>query len=123
MKQAGFLGKPVLEFVKILVMAYLLTIVLLMAVSAILLFLGGSERFAVLSAIGIYVSSTFFAGFLAGKRMKTRKYLWGLIMGMAYFVVLAIVSAFAKEASDTGNSFLTTLILCVGGGTLGGMVS
>ena len=50
--------------------------------------------------------------------------MWGLLMGIAYFVVLAVVSLAVKKSPDTlGNSFFTTLALCAGGGMLGGMIS
>jgi putative membrane protein (TIGR04086 family) len=72
--------------------------------------------------IAIYVLSTFFAGFIAGRKMQSRKFLWGLMMGVLYFVILAVMSLIVNGPEGSlGNSFFTTLILCCGGGMLGGM--
>ena len=77
-----------------------------------------------IAIIAIYVVATFFAGFVAGKRMESRRFLWGLVMGCAYFLVLAVVSfAAGKGDMQVGSSFFTTLVLCAGGGMLGGMLS
>ena len=72
----------------------------------------------------IYVAATFFAGFMTGKKIRNRRFLWGLLEGCAYFLVLAAVS-FAVGQGKTGidTSFFTTLVLCAGGGMLGGMLS
>jgi putative membrane protein (TIGR04086 family) len=70
------------------------------------------------------VAATFFAGFMTGKKIRNRRFLWGLLEGCAYFLVLAAVS-FAVGQGKTGidTSFFTTLVLCAGGGMLGGMLS
>ena len=71
----------------------------------------------------VYVVTTFAAGFLTGKRMETRKFLWGAAVGTAYFVILAVVSVLVRTPETAlGNSFWTTMVLCVAGGTLGGML-
>ena len=72
----------------------------------------------------IYIVSTFLGGLLLGKNMKVKKYLWGLVLGMGYFVILAVVSLVVKGGfpNFSGNFFLT-MILCSGSGMLGGMFS
>ena len=72
----------------------------------------------------IYIVSTFLGGLLLGKNMKVKKYLWGLVLGMGYFVILAVVSLVVKGGFQnfSGNFFLT-MILCAGSGMLGGMFS
>lgn len=83
-----------------------------------------SEKIVAVCIIVIYVGATFFAGILTGKKMKNRKFLWGLAMGSAYFLVLVIVSlAVNHSIQELSDSFLTTLVLCAGGGMLGGMLS
>ena len=45
-------------------------------------------------------------------------------MGGLYFLVLLAVSLMVNgNVGDLGNSFLTTMVLCAGGGMLGGMLS
>lgn len=123
MEQTTNGGIPVLFLMKSLFFAYALTGALLALLSFLLYRLGLGEKVVVAAIIVIYVTATFFAGFLAGKKMKSRKFLWGLAEGAAYFLVLALLSFLAGGRSvAVGNSFFTTLALCVGGGMLGGML-
>ena len=74
--------------------------------------------------IVVYVLSTFVGGFIIGKCAKSRKFLWGLASGILYFSLLLIISlAFYHSLQDDGGNALFSLLLCAGGGTLGGMVS
>lgn len=115
---------PVLFFLKSLMFSYILTAILLMLLALLLYKVGLGASIVSIAIIAIYVISTFFAGFLAGKRMQNRKFLWGLVMGGLYFLVLAAISfAVNRTVGGMGNSFLTTMVLCVGGGMLGGMIS
>ena len=72
----------------------------------------------------IYVITTFFAGFITGKREGSRKFLWGLLAGSIYFIILLILSRIMKSPGDLSTMHtLTVLALCAGGGMLGGMLS
>ena len=124
MEQKNNGGKvPVVYLLKSLLFAYILTGVLLALLSFLLYKLGFGEKVVAIAIIVIYVAATFFAGFMAGKRMKNRKFLWGLLEGAAYFLVLAVISFLAGEQDAVmGSSFFTTLALCAGGGMLGGML-
>ncbi len=117
-------GVPVVSLLKCLLFSYILTGALLALLSLLLYKSGLGEKAVTIAVIVIYVAATFFAGFLAGKKMQSRKFFWGLLEGAAYFLVLAVISVFAGEkGANLGNSFFTTLALCAGGGMLGGMVS
>lgn len=113
-----------LFFLKCLLFSYILTAVLLMLLALILYKTGLGEGMVSIAVIAIYVVANLFAGFVAGKKMQSRKFLWGFMMGCAYFVVLAFVSLIVNHSvGELGSSFFTTLVLCAGGGMLGGMVS
>ena len=115
---------PLFFLLKTLLFSYILTGVLLALLAVLLYKLRLDERAVAMAIIVIYVAGTFFGGFMAGKRLKNRKFLWGLLLGAAYFVVLALISlAVGRGHIQLGNSFLTTLVLCAGGGMLGGMLS
>ena len=117
-------GVPVFFLLKSLLFSYILTAGLLLLLAFFLYKLQLTDKPVSIAIIAIYVLATLFAGFITGKKMKTRKFVWGLMMGMAYFVVLALVSlAVAQSPSALGDSFFTTMVLCLGGGMLGGMLS
>lgn len=73
--------------------------------------------------IVVYVLSCWIGGFVAGKKMKAKKFLWGLLMGTVYFLILFAVSAAINGGlpEDMVHT-LTSLAVCVAAGTLGGMV-
>ena len=125
MEHSSVMGKnSVLFLLKCLLLAYILTGALLMVLSFLLYKVGLGEKAVSIAIIGIYLAATFFAGFLAGKKMQNRKFIWGLLEGVAYFVILAVISFAVGERTDAiQNSFFTTLLLCAGGGMLGGMLS
>ena len=115
---------PVAFLLKSLLFSYILTGVMLALLAFLLYRFGLGERAVSVAIIVIYVVATLFSGFMAGKRIKSRRFLWGLVMGGAYFLVLAVVSLIAGKGDvQIGSSFFTTLALCAGGGMLGGMLS
>ena len=117
-------GIPIVFLLKSLLFSYILTGVFLVLLSFVLYKLGPGEKIVAIAIILIYVAAAFFAGFMAGKKMQNRKFMWGLLEGVAYFLILAVISAFAGEEGVTfGKSFFTTFAICAGSGMLGGMLS
>ena len=121
----GKMGEiPVLFLLKSLLFSYILTGSLLLLLALLLYKADLSQKVVSICIIVIYVLATFFAGFITGKKLKSRKFLWGAVMGAAYFLVLVVISlAVNRQPGVLSNSFLTTLVLCSGGGMLGGMLS
>ena len=108
---------------KCLLFSYILTAAMLLLLSFLLFKMGLSESVVSMAIIAIYVISTFAGGFIAGKKLQNRKFMWGLIIGCTYFVVLAVVSVLVNQSVfELGESMLTTLVLCGAGGMLGGML-
>ena len=102
--------------------SYVLTGLLLLALAFLLFQFELSGKAVELGIIATYLISTFIAGFMAGKKAKSRKYLWGFLMGTTYFLILAVLSLLMRTGGD-GAKLLTSFLLCAGGGTLGGMLS
>ena len=116
-------GTAALSLLKCLLLSYIFTALMLLLLAFLLFKLGLSEEIVSIAIIGIYVASTFLGGFIAGKRLQNRKFIWGLLVGCAYFGVLAAVSILVNQpVSELGDSVLTTFILCGAGGMLGGML-
>ncbi len=109
---------------KSLLISYLFTAGLLLLLSLLLYKFSLTEKTVSLCITGIYILVTFLAGFLAGKKEGKRKFLWGLVMGCLYFLVLTLVSLIVNHGMQSLSSgFFTTFILCAGSGMLGGMLS
>jgi len=81
------------------------------------------ETFVNVGIIIIYILSGFFGGLIAGKKMKTKKFLWGLLLGTVYFVILLAVSIVVNSGlpQDLVHT-ITTFVICIAAGMLGGML-
>ena len=114
----------------------MLTILFMYAVSASLLFLLAfllyqmelTKEVVKIGIIVIYIVSGFAGGFFAGKQMKDRKYIWGLLAGGMYYVILVVFSLLAKQGMGENAAvepmrMLITLMLCTVSGMAGGMLS
>ena len=112
------------RMIKALLASYIVTGLLLLVLALLLYKLRLSESAVNVGIIAVYVVSCFLGGFLEGKMMKTRKFLWGSVCGLLYFTIRAVISLAVNQSFSGGSShFVTTLALCLAGGTLGGMVS
>lgn len=123
-KNADTAGAWAAALLKSLLFAYIFTVIMLGVLALLLYRLGLSEKAVSIGIIVIYVAATMLGGFFTGKKMGNRRFLWGLLTGGIYFVILTAVSLVAGKGNiQLGNSFFTTLALCAGGGMLGGMFS
>ena len=77
-----------------------------------------------LLALLVFKLDCLAGGFWAGKILRQDKYRWGFLVGLCYFVLLAAVSFAVQRKWDMSFQHLvTTFFTCLGGGTLGGMLS
>lgn len=117
-------GTQVIQIMKALLASYIVTGILLFILTLLLYKFEWDEQMITAGIIAIYVISTFAGGFILGKLKGTRKFLWGLIMGILYFLLLFLISFGVYRSFDgNGTNVLTTLLLCAGGGMLGGMIA
>lgn len=118
------LSSRITFILKCLLISYLLTTGLLLLLALMLYRFELSEKIVSICIIGIYIIVTFLAGFLAGKREGSRKFLWGLLIGSLYFAILIVVSLVLNHGmEEVSRNFFTVLLLCCGSGMLGGMIS
>lgn len=116
-------SKP-LSLLRSLFASYVLSGILLLLLSFLLYKLKLSKNQIHTGVYAIYVLSGFFGGFLAGKQIKTRRFLWGALSGFLYFAVLLLLSLLLHRGIQTGlPGILLCFGLCTGSGTIGGMIS
>lgn len=112
-----------LEVMKVLLLMYIVTGVLLLLLTFLLSKFRLQEGAVSVAIVVIYVVSGFIGGLAAGKKMKSKKFIWGMVMGACYFFILVIGSIlFHKGIEMDGMRIATTLVLCIASGMVGGMV-
>ena len=61
---------------------------------------------------------------LDGKITGTKKFFWGLLVGIFYAVLLVLVSfGLYRSIQGSVSELVTTFLVCAGGGMVGGMIS
>ena len=113
-----------LVLLKGLLISYIITAFMLLLLSFLMLKLdlpsvviSGGINFA-------YIISAFTGGFFTGKKIEQRKFIWGLIMGVFYFIILLLISLMMNRVSPMPlGSLFTVFIICGLSGMLGGMIS
>lgn len=114
----------ILESIRCLLLSYLLTIVLLLLLAFLVFQCNLSSSIVNVIIVCIYIVTCFLGGFRLGKKVEERRFLWGLILGLCYIALLILVSAMANHGIQLfSTSNITAILLCLGGGMLGGMVS
>lgn len=124
MKSSNIYISYAIRILKILFVSYLLTGIFLALLAGILYKFQLEEGKVQIGIILTYIFSCFVGGFLAGKTMRNRKFLWGLCLGILYFAVMLLISLAVNQGlQEQGSGFVTSFLLCMGGGMLGGMLS
>lgn len=122
------LGRAVImkikNILKSLLVAYGLTGIFLLILSFLVFRLDLGAAPVAAGIVAVYVVSCLAGGFMAGRLIRRDKYLWGLFVGLAYFLLLVFASFMAQRRWDMSFSHLiTTFCMCLGGGALGGMLA
>ena len=108
----------------VLVTMYIITGILLLLLAFFMYRTEPSEAFVNGAIIAIYIIAGFAGGFLMGKRVGVRKYLWGLLMGALYYGILLFVGVILHQGLDADAVHLiSTMVLCLLSATAGGMIS
>lgn len=113
-----------LVILKDLLISYIVTGILLLILSFLMLKLDLSNGILSGGIILTYILSCFIGGFLLGKSAEQKRFLWGLLMGGLYFLIILFVSILGNTLTGIeAGRVATVLIICLFSGMLGGMVS
>lgn len=107
-----------------LVVSYLLSAVLLFVLTFILYRLKLKESQLTPAIYLLYALSCFVGGLLCGKALRTRRFFWGMLTGILYFLALFLASTLLRHGTIPEPSrLLPVFICCAVGGTIGGILS
>ena len=113
----------VIFYLKCLLFSYILTVGLLLFLALFLYRFGLTAKTVSVAIIFIYIAASLFAGFVSGRKMGSRKFLWGLLAGVLYFTILLCVSLVIEQgAAGISGNLVTVFFICSGSGMLGGML-
>ena len=103
--------KKGLWILKSLLCAYLVTGVLLLILTVLLYKCGLEEKHVSAGILTVYILSTLAGGFVAGKMARVRKFVWGLGIGVLYFLLLVLISFGIYHSIQ--EPFPQLLIVCI----------
>lgn len=114
----------VIWWIKSLLASYIVTGILLLVLTFFMYKFELNEKIVSAAIVGIYVVSTLIGGMIIGRLTKSKRYLWGMVLGIIYFVLLLLITlGVYRTLNGDSVSIVTSLILCAGGGMTGGMIS
>ncbi len=117
-------GAKALKLLTTLLVMYVVSGVLLLVIAFLLYKFRLSEQVVSIAILAVYIVSGVLGGIMIGKKMKTRKFIWGLVMGGLYFAVLIIGSLVMNQGIGSDVVHVgTTFAICLAAGMVGGMIS
>ena len=118
------MSRKVMWMLKTILVSYIVTAVMLAVLTMFVYKLELGEKVVSAGIVMIYVMSTLIGGIIIGKIARTRRFIWGISLGMSYFLLLLLITfGIYRDISANIWSLATTWILCVAGGMIGGMLS
>lgn len=116
-------GNRIMKVVSTLLIMYVLTGVLLLLLAFLLFRFQLNEKAVSVGILMIYVVSCFLGGRRMAKKMRVRRFLWGILVGGVYFLVLLLGSLLLNHGlSQEYVHLAATFVMCVAAGMIGGML-
>lgn len=116
-------SKIIIPFIKGLLAAYILSAIVILVLALIMFHWDVSEGVIRGGIIFTYVISCFVCGILVSRHHSGRKYVWGILAGGLYYLILLLVSMVCNHAIATNiPGIVPVLFFCLSGGMLGGML-
>ena len=110
-------------FVRISMITIALSIILLLVLAGLMYSVHLSQNQISFGVFFIYIISCFFGGFLTGKKLKVRRFLWGLCFGIGYFLILFLFSiVLGSNITENLSHILSVLLACAVSGMVGGII-
>lgn len=110
--------------IKTIFAMYIVTGLLLVLLAFFVSKADNEEMVAKVGVICVYVISCGLGGFMIGKWKQQKKYLWGFLVGAIYVgILLGIGIVIGRGDFPDLIAMLTAACICIGAGTIGGMIS
>ncbi len=118
------MGKRIVNILKSVLVSYIVTGLLLLFITVLVYRFEIKEQWVNAGIMATYLLSPFAGGFCAGKLVKRRRFVWGILVGVLYVSFLYGISfgVYGREGVEEIYELLP-IVLCIFGGMLGGMMS
>ena len=111
-------------WMRTLLASYGLTVLLILGIAFLMYQLKGSGSVWDMSVCAIYLLSCGLGGFLTGRRMGSKRLLWGVVFSVLYAAVWGILSWIIGDGWQAdGQRTLMVVGLCAVGGVVGSILS
>lgn len=118
------LGQKIVWVLKSVLASYIVTGLLLLLITFLIYKFEVTEETVNTGIIATYLFSTFVGGFIIGKLIGHKKFLWGILVGILYIGLLYLISYALWEKVSVGETTdMIHIALCIGGGMIGGMLA
>lgn len=113
----------ILQVAKGVVAAFFVSAVILVVLAFLMYRFKLAENVVRGGIIAAYVFSCFMGGTLVSRHQDGKKYLWGILAGALYFVILISISMIINKRMFVNiPGVVSSGVLCILGGMLGGML-
>lgn len=68
------------------------------------------------------LTSVFIAGFITARAASSKGWIWGMVAGGIYALILCFINIFTKRPLVFNRQMWTLWLMALGGGALGGML-
>ena len=119
-----YLSESLKSIGKILLLMYVVTAILLFLLAILVQQFNWESNLITIGISVVYIISCFIGGFFIGKVQQSKKFIWGILMGLSYIIIMLVITLVVKHGFHSSvSTFVTNLLLCLGAGMLGGMLS
>lgn len=120
---------PLVSMAVSIAVAAAMTLLLLLLLTVLLYNTNISRTLSGILMVAIYVLGPFAGAFVLGRRVKKKRFLWGLALGVVYFAVFVVISILCATSGTQETvlpgirDYVEVLLAVLPGGILGGMFS
>lgn len=115
-------GKQIKALVIGVVIAYAITTIIFLGYSMLITYTGITERSLPMVVAVTTLLSVMVAGFDAARGAEKRGWLWGMGAGLVYILILIALMMGVLERFAVDTRTITSIILALAGGGMGGIL-
>ncbi len=111
-----------ISILKSVMIGYIITAIGVLLLSLIVYKFDLADSQISIGRIAVIILATIIIGLRIGRSIGKNKWMHGAIGGIIYFVIFVVVSVLINKNSAVSGDAISLFFMCLGGGTLGGML-